>query len=200
MAQAPPAPMSYLHIPQLLLSFAQVHTPRLHFRPLRMEDQQALFAIMSDPLVARYNRWETQHSLAETQAYLQAVLDLYAQGQYLEWGIFNTQEQLVGFFGFVWWLPEFASAEIGFSLGRAFWGKGYMQEALRALIQWGFTEMKLNRWEAQCESRNLASQRLLEKLGWHYEGEMRQKAWFKGEYHDIRLYSLLRQDPVWALT
>lgn len=190
----PPAPMSYLEIPNLLLSFARVRTSRLHFRPLRLEDQQGLFAIMSDPLVSRYNRWETQTSLADTRAYLQAVLDLYAQGQYLEWGIFDNQEQLLGFFGLVWWLPEFASAEIGFSLGQAFWGQGYMQEALTALTHWGFTEMKLNRLEAQCESRNLASQRLLEKLGWFYEGEMRQKAWFKGEYHNIRLYSLLRQD------
>ncbi|PIQ26911.1 GNAT family N-acetyltransferase [bacterium (Candidatus Blackallbacteria) CG17_big_fil_post_rev_8_21_14_2_50_48_46] len=190
-----PGRLSFEQIPSLLHSFAREKTPRLTFRPLTLSDAEGLFAIMSDPEVSRYNRWETQTTLAETQSYIQAVIDLYDQGQYLEWGIFTADHTLIGFFGFIWWLPEFASAEIGFSLGQSYWGKGYMQEALKALIDWGFKSMELNRFEAQCESRNLPSQKCLEKLGWFCEGLMRQKAFFKEEYHDIKLYSLLKSDP-----
>ena len=190
----PPVAMSYDQIPQLLDSFARVHSERLSFRPLRLSDQDGLYQIMSDPEVSRYNRWETHQRPQDSRDYLQAVADLYAQGQYLEWGIV-CQQQLIGFFGLVWWLPDFASAEIGFSLGRAHWGQGYMQEALKALQNWAFTEMNINRFEAQCDQFNLASQKVLERLNWSCEGLMRQKAYFKARWHDVKLYSLLRSDP-----
>ena len=191
----PPVAMSYDQSPQLLDSFARVRSARLSFRPLRLSDQDALYQIMSDPDVSRYNRWETHLRPQDSRDYLQAVVDLYAQGQYLEWGIINPQNHLIGFFGLVWWLPDFASAEIGFSLGQTYWGQGYMQEALRALLDWGFSEMHINRFEAQCDQFNRSSQKVLERLNWSCEGLMRQKAYFKQRWHDVKLYSLLRSDP-----
>lgn len=188
------SPLQYEDIPQLLLSFSKVRTTRLNFRPLEMRDQEALFAIMSDPEVSQFNRWDVHQSISQTQDYIQAALDLYAQGQYLEWAICQEDRHLIGFFGVVWWLPDYASVELGFSLNRAYWNKGLISEALTALIHWGFAEMNINRFEAQCEINNHASQRVLEKLGWQCEGRLRERVYFKGAFRDMKLYSLLKRD------
>jgi [ribosomal protein S5]-alanine N-acetyltransferase len=191
-----PCSLSYEDIPNLLTGFSQITTPRLIFRPLKMQDQEALFAIMSDPEVSRYNRWEVHQSISQSQDYIQAALDLYAQGQYLEWAVCLPNQDLIGFFGCVWWMPDYASVEIGFSLNRAYWNQGLITEALDALIQWGFKEMQINRFEAQTEIKNIASQRVLEKLGWTCEGTLRQRVYFKDSFHDMKIYSLLKSDAV----
>ena len=185
---------NYENIPELLNSFSQVKTARLQFRPLEMRDKDDLFAIMSDPEVSKYNRWDVHQNRSQSQDYIQAALDLYSQGQYLEWAICQSDNKLIGFFGIVWWLTDYASVELGFSLNRNYWNRGYISEALSALIQWGFKEMHINRFEAQCEINNLASQRVLEKLGWICEGILRQRVYFKESYRDMKLYSLISLD------
>ncbi|MGE3727459.1 MAG: GNAT family N-acetyltransferase [Candidatus Sericytochromatia bacterium] len=200
MSQIPLSP-HYEDIPELLKDFSQIQTSRLHFRPLEMRDQQSLFAIMSDPEVSKYNRWDVHQSISQSEEYIQAALDLYAQGQYLEWAVCQEEDQLIGFFGIVWWMPDYASVELGFSLNRAYWNRGLISEALTALIHWGCDKMKLNRFEAQCEINNLASQRVLEKLGWQCEGTLRDRVYFKEAFRDMKLYSLIKRDyqnsPFW---
>ncbi len=193
MSQFPSSP-NYEDIPELLKSFSKVQTERLRFRPLEMSDQQNLFAIMSDPEVSKYNRWDVHQTVSQSEDYIQAALDLYAQGQYLEWAVCQEDNQLIGFFGIVWWMPDYASVELGFSLNRAYWNRGLISEALTALIHWGFAEMKINRFEAQCEINNVSSQRVLEKLGWSCEGTLRDRVYFKEAFRNMKLFSLLKTD------
>jgi ribosomal-protein-alanine N-acetyltransferase len=85
-------------------------------------------------------------------------------------------------------------AEIGYALSRRYWGEGYMSEAVNAVIEFGFREMLLNRIMARCEVNNIASARVMEKVGMQLEGILRQHLFVKGRYWDLKIYSILREE------
>jgi ribosomal-protein-alanine N-acetyltransferase len=89
---------------------------------------------------------------------------------------------------------ESDSAEIGYWIGVPYWGRGYMTEAARAAIDFGFEALKLNKIYASHFDRNPSSGRVLQKLGMTHEGRLRQhhKKW--GVYVDVEMYSLLRSE------
>jgi RimJ/RimL family protein N-acetyltransferase len=83
-------------------------------------------------------------------------------------------------------------AELGYWIGKPYWGHGYCTEAARAVIGFGFEQFKLNRIHAHCFSRNPASGRVLQKIGMTHEGRLRchVKKW--DAFEDIELYAILR--------
>lgn len=85
-------------------------------------------------------------------------------------------------------------AEIGFGLGKAAWGKGYIQEAGEALIDYGFNTLKLRRIEAEIDPDNSASAKALDKLGFIREGLLRQRWQINGVISDSALYGRLVSD------
>ena len=89
-------------------------------------------------------------------------------------------------------------ADLGYALARPRWGKGYMHEALHALVDHAFGTMSLNRLEADIDPRNAASARVLEKLGFVQEGMLRERWIVNGEISDTALYGLLAR--TWQAT
>jgi [ribosomal protein S5]-alanine N-acetyltransferase len=85
-------------------------------------------------------------------------------------------------------------AEIGYWIGVPFWNKGYVTEAARRGVQFGFEDLKLNRIEASYYTRNPASGRIMQKIGMTYEGTMRQHYLRFGEFVDVGYYSILRSE------
>ena len=85
-------------------------------------------------------------------------------------------------------------AEIGYALGRAAWGAGYMHEALTALVTHAFTPLNLHRLEADIDPRNTGSARTLERLGFQREGHLRERWIVEGEISDTVWYGLLRRE------
>jgi len=85
---------------------------------------------------------------------------------------------------------------IGYELDPAFWGRGFMTEAVRAVVACGHQQFKLNRIEAWTLPGNPASDRVLEKSGFRYEGTARQRAYFKGSFHDFRMFARIAGDPI----
>jgi len=90
----------------------------------------------------------------------------------------------------------FERAEIGYWIGKPFWGRGYATEATGAIIRFGFEELKLNRIYAGCFSRNAASARVMMKNGMTYEGTLRQHVRKWDEFVDVVYYAILRDE--WA--
>ena len=95
----------------------------------------------------------------------------------------------------MWIDREYKSAEVGYSLGRAYWNRGIMTEALRAVVAYGFDQLGLNRIEAQHETDNPASGRVMAHVGMRKEGTLRQRLVNKGKFVDVALYAILRDDP-----
>lgn len=160
-----------------------------------MADAQDIFAYSRDPEVTRHVLWDPHRSIHDSRAYLRYILRQYKANEPSSWGIELREEQrLIGTIGFMWWNREYRSAEIGYSLSRAYWNKGLMTEALRAAIGFGFGEMQLHRIEAQHETSNPASGRVMEKAGMRKEGILRGRLINKGKFVDVALYAVLRGD------
>jgi ribosomal-protein-alanine N-acetyltransferase len=90
--------------------------------------------------------------------------------------------------------PEHLQAELGFWIGREWWGKGFAREAAAAVIHFGFESLGLNRICAHHMVRNPAAGRVLEAAGMQPEGVLRQRVRKWGMYEDVVLYSILRDD------
>ena len=91
------------------------------------------------------------------------------------------------------WNPDYRSAALGYCLGDAAWGHGYATEAARSLLQWAFDTLDLNRVQAETDTRNAASARVLEKLGFVREGTLREDCVVNGDVSDSWVYGLLRR-------
>ena len=169
-----------------------LRTDRLTLRPLAEADAPAYFELFSHPEVTRYLSRPPMTDVSQARERIAQIQDDYRTRSSLQLGLErNADRALLGIcllFHF-----EFGSrrAEIGYALRRAYWGAGYMHEALRALVDYGFGVLDLNRLEADIDPRNTASARTLERLGF-----VRERWIVSGEVSDSGLYGLLRRE--WA--
>jgi RimJ/RimL family protein N-acetyltransferase len=85
-------------------------------------------------------------------------------------------------------------AMIGYILQRDYWNKGYITEAARAVVAFGFEQLVLHRIIASCDPENTGSYRVMEKIGMQREGHLRQEKMFKGVWRDFLLYSILEKE------
>lgn len=173
----------------------RLSTERLQLRPLREADAPALFAICSDPEVMRY--WSTPPwtSIAQADALIARDLQAMATGEYLRLGLERQDSgELIGNCTLFNLHPACRRAEIGYVLARAHWNRGFMHEALAALLAHGFGALALHRVEADIDPRNEASARSLERLGFTREGLLRERWIVDGEVSDSALYGLLARD------
>jgi RimJ/RimL family protein N-acetyltransferase len=171
-----------------------LRTERLVLRPLRETDADALFAIFSDDTVMRY--WSTPPWTSQEPARVMIAADLdQAHRDHLRLGIELREDGiLLGTCSLFSINYPCRRAEVGYGLGSFAWGHGYMQEALGALLDFGFGELDLNRIEADIDPRNSASARTLERLGFTKEGYLRER-WIVGEeVSDTAIYGLLRRE------
>jgi ribosomal-protein-alanine N-acetyltransferase len=179
---------------KLVTPMPVLETERLRLRPFTLDDDAAVFALASDPEVARFVRFEAHRDVADTRAFLELVQQHYRRGDPFAWAIVRREDdRLIGSCGFVSQAEERKSAEIGYWLGKPHWGKGYAVEAAGALVRFGFEQMGLERVEAKCFLENRPGQRVIEKLGLKFEG-MDRSEMIKGIYPELRLYGIMRQE------
>ncbi|MRW91543.1 GNAT family N-acetyltransferase [Duganella sp. FT80W] len=185
------------NLPSSWAPFA-LHTPRLTLRFLTADDADSLFPLFSDPETLRY--WSSVAWLHPDQARanIEQTLQGYRDGSSLRLGlVLRDGDQAGALIGTVT-LYEFDRrnhrCDIGYMLGRPYWGQRYMQEALPAVISHAFGPLELHRIQADIHPDNIASERLLQSLHFQREGHLRER-WFVGdEISDSIIYGLLRRD------
>ena len=176
-----------------------LRTKRLLLRPTQMSDAAALFAIFSDPHVARYLSRPAWSGIDLAHARIARDIEAMRAGSYLCLGIVRSDtDQLIGECSLFNWVTQCRRAELGYSMARDAWGHGYMNEALVGLLNFGFAELQLNRVEADIDPRNTASAASLARLGFLKEGHLRQRWIVDGEVSDSDLFGLLADD--WQLS
>ncbi len=89
---------------------------------------------------------------------------------------------------------EYSNAEIGYWIGKPFWGQGYCTEAAAAVLRYGFVQLGLNRIWAKHMTRNPASGRVMQKVGMKHEGTLRQHVQKWGRFEDLEVYGILRSE------
>lgn len=173
----------------------EISTSRLILRNMRMSDAKDIYEYSCDPEVARHVLWEAHQNIHQTKAYIRYVLRQYRLGSPSSFCIaLKETGRVIGTIGFMWISNENRSAEVGYSLSRAYWNKGYMTEALAAVLRFGFMELNLNRIEAQYECDNPASGRVMEHVGMRREGTLKERLYNKSRFVDVELYAILREE------
>lgn len=172
-----------------------VVTPRLTLRPARMYDAQDMFEYSKDPQVALHVLWDAHRSIRDTRAVLRHMMRDYRMGPPFSYVIELTdQRRVIGTIGLMNYSRQNRSAEVGYSLSRAYWNQGIMTEALRGMLKYCFAEFGLNRIEAQHETDNPASGAVMRHVGMRHEGTLRKRIYNKGKFHDMELYAILKEE------
>ena len=172
-----------------------LHAARLLLRPFTQADTDAIFALHSSPRVLRY--WDSPpwRERAQAERFIAVCKQMEQEGSGARLVIDRTAGGgFIGWCCLAKWNPDHRSAKIGYCLDDAAWGQGFATEAADALLQWAFAALDLNRVQAEADTRNIASGRVLEKLGFVREGTLREDCIVDGEVSDSRVYGLLRRE------
>ena len=176
-------------------NFPVLTTEQLVLRRTLLTDAPDVLIFRGDPYVQRFNGPVFENA-AEVEALIHALDSEYFEKSGICWGVTRKNEdRVIGLFGFHHWSKHHRRAEVGYDLNRADWGQGIAAEALRAIIQFGFVQMNLNRIYAGTIADNHESVRLLERLGFVREGTRRSFSWEDdGTFHDGAMYGILQHE------
>jgi [ribosomal protein S5]-alanine N-acetyltransferase len=171
-------------------------TERLILRPYSLSDAKELQRLIGD-------RDVSDTLLLVPYPYLDGMAEEwidkqsseYQEGKFVQFAISaRNVGVLMGTIGLNNIIHEYQRAELGYWVGKPFWGKGYCTEAAWVVVRWGFEAIGLNRISATHMTRNPRSGRVMDKIGMKHEGHMRQygKKWDK--YEDGEMWAILRSD------
>jgi len=177
------------------LAAPELHTARLRLRPLDDPDAADLFALHSNPYVLRYWDAPPWSERVRAERFITACRQMAQEGTGARARLaVDLDDSFIGWCSLNRWNPDYRSASLGYCFHHAAWGHGYATEAAHALLRWAYDTLDLNRVQAEADTRNAASRRVLEKLGFVYEGTLREDCVVDGEVSDTDVFGLLRRE------
>ena len=176
--------------------FPQLETDRLVLREMTLDDAGFYFHHFNKDEIVEGCCFAGPASLKEAKEELERYcIRPFRGGLGIRWGIGRRGSgDLIGTCGYYDWNRTMRKAEIGYDLDPAYWGSGIMTEALQAILKYGFERLNLNRIQAIIDSKNTRSIKLVERLGFKNEGVFRQNSYFKGQFRDDAVFSLLKHE------
>ncbi|MCE3295296.1 MAG: acetyltransferase, ribosomal protein N-acetylase [Crocinitomicaceae bacterium] len=174
--------------------FPALETKRLKLRIFTPESYDYIFRQCSGEEQLEIFHGRTEELELEKSRYAKGMVTF--NRSFVFFHLFEKKSgTLIGWVGYHTWAFEHFRAEIGYSLNDdAYKQKGYMHEALTAILDYGFNDMKLNRVEALIGPDNIASQNLVLKLGFQFEGNLREHYLKNDKLEDSWAYSLLKRE------
>lgn len=173
-----------------------LRTRRLLLRAFRPSDAPRVQSLAGDEDVAATTA-NIPHPYEDgvAEAWISGHAERRARGEGVVFAIELTSsgEGLIGAVGLELDLPH-ERAEMGYWIGKPYWGRGYATEAASAVLRYGFEELSLERIHAHHFASNPASGRVLEKIGMRYEGCLRRHVLKRGRFEDLALYGVLREE------
>ena len=172
--------------------FPVLETERLCLRQLTMQDTPLLFELRTNELTNRFTDRPKLNTMQEATEKMKTILDMVEKRDGIAWAIdLKESNKQIGEISFWRITKEHYRAEIGYSLLPDFWEKGYMTEAARCAIDYGFSMLNFHSIEANVNPNNLASIKLLEKLKFVREAYFKENYFYDGKFLDSAIYSLL---------
>jgi ribosomal-protein-serine acetyltransferase len=168
---------------------------------LRLHEEhhaEELFAL-TDRNRAHLGRWfpwvESTQKVEDTLQFIKGVRRGYADNKAVPTSVWfdGNVAGTLSIFGINW---DIGCGEVGYWLGAEYEGKGIMTRSCRALVSYAFETLDLNRIVIRCQPENTRSSAIAKRLGFTYEGTLRECAKHNGELHDLEVYSVLRRDAI----
>lgn len=174
--------------------FPEIDTKRLNLREIRQGDVESIYKLLSDPEVIKYDTFELFTNIKQAEDLINWFDEAFKQKQAIFWGIsLKNNPEIIGFCKCEIEIPK-VRADLGYDLTPKYWNKGIMTEALSAIMKFIFNTLDVNRIEAAVSTENIASIRLLEKLGFMKEGILRERSYWRGSCHDMIMLSILKKE------
>lgn len=173
-----------------------IKTDRLALRKFTLEDVQKVFDNWtSDPEVSKYARQQSHISVDETQQYISDLMSEYQNTTNYYWAIALLDSNApIGRINITGMNQPIESVCISFMIGQKFWNKGYITEALSSVLKFFFEEVGVNRIEGRNDVQNPASEKVMIKCGFQYEGLLRQGGRNSFGLVDCKQYAIIAED------
>ena len=175
----------------------RLETERLILRRFVMEDAEAMFQNWaSDSEVTKFLTWPAHESVQTSKTVLEDWTAAYANETTYQWAIVLKEDERrpIGSIGAVKLDDVISCVQLGYCIGRRWWHRGIMSEALRAVMDFFFSDVGANRVEARFDPRNLHSGMVMQKCGMQYEGIQRSADRNNQGICDICWYARLKSD------
>jgi [ribosomal protein S5]-alanine N-acetyltransferase len=173
-----------------------ITTLRLQLRDFTESDFPSVHAYASDPVVTQYLSWGPNDE-AMTRDFLSVAAVEWENTPRTNYSlavVLSETKELIGSGGLMGRRLEYREYEIGYCFAQSHWGKGYATEVVKALLTFGFRELKAHRIFASVDPANLTSCHLLEKIGFRLEGLQRSDTFARGKWYNSVIYALLSDD------
>jgi ribosomal-protein-alanine N-acetyltransferase len=171
-------------------------TDRLMLRAMTEADADGLFDIFSDDEVCEYYAWDTFTDLDQARELAARGVEQYRRKESLRWGLtLPGTDRIIGTCGYARWSREHRYGVLGYDLARRYWRQGLMSEAVAEVLRFGFEQLDLHRVEATMLVGNAASAAVLTRAGFRLEGQLAERAWHRGAFHDMQFFGLTK--PTW---
>ena len=173
-----------------------LETERLILRPFRAEDGEAMFRNWAhDPEVTKYLTWQPHENAGASHAIAALWERESGKPDFYQWAIVpRGQEEPIGSLSVVRLREDIDEAEIGYCMSKAYWGRGIMPEALKAVMDYLFDTAGMNRVSACHDANNPKSGRVMEKAGMKREGTLRASQRSNRGIVDMTVYSVLAEE------
>lgn len=172
--------------------FPVLETERLLLREITLEDAPAFFLCRSDAETMQYIGKPLHQTVAETEALIKLIIERVNSNTAINWAITLKEDlKFIGTISYHDIIKEHFRAEVGYMLLTGYRRKGIVNEALKAVLDFGFENLKLHSIEAKINPSNTASANLLKKHGFVKEAYFKENYFFEGSFQDTEIYSLL---------
>jgi [ribosomal protein S5]-alanine N-acetyltransferase len=164
-------------------------------KKLTLRHKDSFFATFDNSEISRFSMIPYPLRLSWVKNYIRKSMEKFELNEKYSWAIFQKhQDQFVGVAVLKNINHENKSAQIGYSIGQNFWNKGYTKMAVKLVLNYAFKDINLNRVEIRIDCNDEKSIKLLDDLNCICEGRLRSSIYRKGEFHDLLLYSILRNE------
>lgn len=174
-----------------------LHTKRLILRNFELTDLDAFLAYRNDPEVGKYQGWTIPYPREKGEEFIREVMDIHApkQGAWMQIAVaLKETNELIGDIGCILRNEDACQAIIGYRIASPYWHKGYAFEAVQGWLDFLFEDLDIHRVIADCDTENVASYKLLEKLGFRREAHFIESYLENGIYTNEYHYGMLQRE------
>ena len=181
------------------LNFPTLASERLVLNQLNEADKDAVFNLFSSPEVIEYYDLDAFKDAEQALDLINFFNRRFIEKSGIRWAIrLKNSNELIGTCGFNSWNSKMQNAVIGYDLLPTYWQQGYSTEAVKLIVKAAFDGGlpcdSIHRIQADTVTENIASEALLTKLGFEFEGIRRQSGFWKGQFHDLKCFGLLKPE------
>ena len=173
----------------------KIEGEQINLRKLKKSDAPSIYQNANDKLIAKYTTFPHPYKLSDAYNFIRKTHHKLNTKKSFELGIeLKETKEIIGMISLMKVDYDNKNAEIGYWLGKKYWGRKIMKEAIMLLLNFGFKKLKLIRIYARVMHPNISSAKLLEKSGFQYAGRMRRTTLKDGKWMDDLIYSILSSE------